>query len=207
MLNALFDINWNNIQYVGFDLDGTLYDEYDFIHQAYNRIDKQLLKDPHSLDFMLHIWLSKGSSYTRLFNDTYINFEYKYHTSEQEFVNKALLILRNTSPKLTLNIRCQYLLNFLSKKYTLFLISDGYYIVQNKKFIALNLSRFFKKNNVFFTNQYGYNFTKPSTDILSLLENINISRSVFFGDREVDEYFAKNAGMKFQRVYSMTVMH
>ena len=38
-MKSLFNkINWDEISYVGFDLDGTLYDEYDFIYNVYLEI-------------------------------------------------------------------------------------------------------------------------------------------------------------------------
>ena len=46
MLKYLYpQINWNNINYVGFDLDGTLYDEADFIAQAYIKISNYLSQE------------------------------------------------------------------------------------------------------------------------------------------------------------------
>ena len=39
MLNVLYpDIDWSHIKYIGFDLDGTLYDEFEFIVQTYKKI-------------------------------------------------------------------------------------------------------------------------------------------------------------------------
>ena len=41
MLNVLCpNFDCRNIKYVGFDLDGTLYDEFDFIYQVYSKIVK-----------------------------------------------------------------------------------------------------------------------------------------------------------------------
>ena len=51
MMKSLFNkINWDKISYVGFDMDGTLYDEYEFISEVYKEISK-LLK-PESISFM-----------------------------------------------------------------------------------------------------------------------------------------------------------
>ena len=53
-----------NIKYVGFDLDGTLYDEFDFIYQVYSKIVKanaSLLGDNMSaLNWMKERWLEKA---------------------------------------------------------------------------------------------------------------------------------------------------
>ena len=39
MLSALYpNINWSEIDCIGLDLDGTLYDEYEFIKQVYYSI-------------------------------------------------------------------------------------------------------------------------------------------------------------------------
>ena len=64
-----------NCDHIGFDLDGTLYDEFDFIKQAYKEvlvqqdelIPAEYLKQAY--EFMCHRWLEKGSSYPYIFSD------------------------------------------------------------------------------------------------------------------------------------------
>ena len=72
MLSVLYkNIDWKNITAVGFDMDGTLYDEYNFITQVYSEINRQLIKDEAVLLFMCHRWIEKGSSYPHIFNEAF----------------------------------------------------------------------------------------------------------------------------------------
>ena len=72
MLSPLFkNVNWNHITSVGFDMDGTLYDEFDFIKQVYSEINKQLILNDSILSFMTERWLEKGSSYPLIFSEAY----------------------------------------------------------------------------------------------------------------------------------------
>ena len=71
MLNALFpEIPWEQIKCVGFDLDGTLYDEFDFIRQVYPTVLQEsehlIESSTQSLVYMLKQKKKKGSSYNRI---------------------------------------------------------------------------------------------------------------------------------------------
>ena len=71
-MNALFNnIKWNEVKAVGFDMDGTLYDEYEFISQVYSEINIRLINDLEVLRFMEKRWLEKGSSYPFIFQEAY----------------------------------------------------------------------------------------------------------------------------------------
>jgi len=73
MKRFLFD-HYTNLKAIGFDLDGTLYNEYDFVQQVYREIVRGL-KLPAGegaavLKFMEERWLEKGSSYPYIFQET-----------------------------------------------------------------------------------------------------------------------------------------
>ena len=58
MLKSLFPrINWDAVRIVGFDMDGTLYDEADFISQVYCDIAKLLAETGHAEPEILHTWM------------------------------------------------------------------------------------------------------------------------------------------------------
>lgn len=202
MMSVLYsDIDWTKVEYVGFDMDGTLYDEYDFIKQAYYEINAKLINDTNILNFMLNRWLEKGSSYPFIFDEAYSkcqNIEY----SKEEFISLALDIFRNFTPKLSLTNRSKDILNFCKKRYTIFLITDGNPILQRRKYKALKLSDYFDEKNVVFTGEYSKEYHKPNTKALDLL-SIESTQSVFFGDRNNDMNFALSANMQFQKVYNM----
>lgn len=202
MLNALYnDINWVDIETVGFDMDGTLYDEFEFIKQVFIQINIKLIKNEDVLNFMLFRWLEKGSSYPFIFDEVYKLYDIKDYTKE-EFIQKSLDIFREFNPILELPERNIILLEYFKKKFSLFLVTDGNPILQRKKYNALNLSRYFDMDKILFTGDYTYDYHKPSIKILEKIP-FNNKKTIYFGDRNKDREFAEIANIKFQKVYNM----
>ncbi len=207
MLNTLFpDVPWPTIRCVGFDLDGTLYDEFQFIEQVYRRIvseTTELWGDRESVqDFMLQRWLEKGSSYDRIFSEAWERFSRV--GSSSSFVEKALAIFRNWQPVLYLPARNSALLDYFSNNFELFLISDGNPGLQQRKFDSLGLQKFFSVKRVVFTGTLGSGHAKPSAkswDVLNL--PCLPQETAFFGDRRLDHEFASGVGLHFQKVYNL----
>ena len=203
-MNYLYSkVNWHNIEYVGFDMDGTLYDEFDFIMQAYSEISK-LFSNNYAKEYMLNRWLEKGSSYNKIFDETYELFYLDLidKISKELFIEECLNMYRNFIPKIALSNRTKQILAYFGSKYKLFLVSDGNLELQTRKFRSLNLDKYFSENNVFFTGINSSIYSKPKIKLLEKLD-ILAQISVFFGDRKIDEEFAKNSGMQFQKVYNM----
>jgi len=202
MLNAIYrKIDWDGVINVGFDMDGTLYDEYEFIEQVYSEINREIINDRKVLSFMLQRWLEKGSSYTHIFEEAYKLIDTSDYT-QSEFIEHALSIFRTYKPQLMLTTRNQQLLQYFRSKFNLFLITDGNTELQQNKFHSLMLNKYFADNNVFFTGKYSPEYHKPNIKALDIL-GINHKKSVFFGDRRKDKEFALSAGMQFQKVYNM----
>lgn len=208
MLNALYPkLEALNIRRIGFDLDGTLYDEFDFIDQAYSEI---ALRNDHVLgdrlaavSWMKRRWLEMGSSYNRIFDEAYENFGNRM-SQKMNFVEGALDIYRGFFPILELPARTRFLLSKLKNDYELFLVTDGNPLLQRRKFGALGLGEWFLEQDCVFTGDYGADWHKPSIHCLEkVLIGASPSQCFFFGDRGVDEEFAKASGMNFARVYNM----
>jgi FMN phosphatase YigB (HAD superfamily) len=201
-VNALFkNIKWNEVEAVGFDMDGTLYDEFEFISRVYSEINIRLINDLEVLSFMKKSWLEKGSSYPFIFQEAY-SMAASLKMSEDAFINSAILIFRGFEPNLVLSKRVKMLLGCLKDKYPLFLITDGNSTLQRKKFLSLGLSEYFAENNVVFTGDFNSEFHKPNIGSLTKI-SINSEKLVYFGDRNIDEQFALDSGMQFQKVYEM----
>lgn len=202
MLNALYsDIDWNNITTIGFDMDGTLYDEYNFINQVYSAINRQLIQNDEALSFMLYRWLEKGSSYPYIFDEIYEKTP-NIHISKDIFIQEALEIFRTYTPKLSLSERNKYLLEYCQNNFDIFLVTDGNIVLQEKKIMSLGLNKYFKAENIILTGKYSSEYHKPSNKSLEFLD-LDLKHSVFFGDRDKDEAFALSSNMQFQRVYNM----
>lgn len=209
MLNVLYpEINWDEIDIVGFDLDGTLYDEFEFIVQAYTAIGdcfKTNLTDHYSaLNYMKDQWLEKGSSYNRIFEKTYDKYIKENSVTKKEFIDQSINIFRALQPDLKLNNRNKRLLSHFYKNFDLFLVTDGDYFLQQKKFITLELTEYFKIENTIFTGKLGKDFYKPNTKCLSYMElELDNKKILYIGDRAIDEEFAKAANFEFLEVYNM----
>jgi FMN phosphatase YigB (HAD superfamily) len=204
MPSAFFkNVDWNRVEHIGFDMDGTLYDEFQFISQAYLKIAKSF-SGSDAYPYMTKRWLEKGSSFPKIFDETYEKFSKQlvHPAKKSVFIEESLHTFRNVKPNLTISPRTRHILEFFKNRYSLFLVSDGQLQLQQRKFSALGLESFFNTSNVVFTGINARLFEKPSIASLSLIDS-NPKASVFFGDRETDHMFAKNCGMQFQKVYNM----
>lgn len=208
MLNALFpEIPWDRIRCVGFDLDGTLYDEFVFIRQAYHAILQEsatLFADyAPAFAYMLDRWLEKGSSYCRIFDEAFRRFGCDQSQLEP-FIAQALKIFRQFQPELALAERNRHLLTCFQGRFDMFVISDGSPALQRNKFRALGLDDFFTPNRVLFTGDLGPDFYKPNAAAFARMDlSCAPSEVVYFGDRSIDKEFCGRVGIHYQRVYNM----
>lgn len=212
MLKYLFPlIDWNQVKIVGFDLDGTLYDEFEFIHQVYIPISKHISNARGSdvvkiYNWMLRRWLEKGSSYSHIFTEALEICKVRSEISN-EIVTDCIKIYRNFKPRLYLSRRVVEILNMCNLYFELFLVTDGSTKLQQAKIKSLGLNRWFKDENICVSGGHGSIPSKPS--IVSL-EKVDVLKSLssyhevlYFGDREIDEQFAINASFHYQTVYCL----
>ena len=211
MLNVLYpDIEWSHIKCIGFDLDGTLYDEFEFIVQTYKKIVLENTKffrieeQTEILEFMTDRWLQKGSSYNRIFEETFNQYATHDISFQKKFVDNSLNIFRTFMPDMLLSERSRAILSYIKKNsYDIFLVTDGNPELQSQKICSLGLDKIFN-DSIFFTSKFGSDYEKPS---IKILKHINLSSTpdqvVYVGDREVDKLFAENAGFKFLKVYNL----
>ena len=189
----------DNIEALAFDLDGTLYDEYDFIKQAYYSVS-EVIHNHTNIDqgtiyeYLCKLWLKHGSSYNT-FQDVFNNF---CHTDmDKELLKKCVNAYRNTEIELSLSKEVIELLNNLDK-YPKVIITDGDSILQRKKYKALGLDRWFSEDDVFVTGDYGKENYKPNPYVGELVKDkLHTNKILYFGDRDIDKQFAENVGFEF----------
>lgn len=208
--NSKFD--WENIKVIGFDLDGTLYDEFDFINQVYTEIAKMLELNSHKKteikSRLLSRWLEKGSSYPYLFKEVIQEFELN-EDEKLELELKSLELFRNFEPVLVLSERTKFLLSSLKERFQLFLVTDGSSNLQWNKIKSLDIDKYFDLNNISVSGDYGSQFYKPSPisiQNISLFrdnKDFNNSQVLYIGDRTVDFDFANNSGFNFMYINSL----
>ena len=212
MLSSLYpSVNWDSVRVVGCDMDGTLYDEADFIAQVYSPI-AEILSNAACVDFnrlyswMFLRWLEKGSSYSKIFSEAVEGTGLGRNKADTA-IARCLRVFRNYEPRLSLTPRVKAILDVLKGEYSLFLISDGSAELQKRKFESLGLGHWFPWPDVGISGLYGDEFCKPNTGILRKIEVIETVCSphqvLFFGDRAVDAKFASNAGFQFAHVSCM----
>lgn len=192
-------------------MDGTLYDEFDFIAQAYKAIAEQLAEvcDDNSRAiyvWMIERWLEKGSSYPHIFSEVLQKYEVEA-TKREPIVIELLDIFRNVNPRLILSNRVQFLLDFFKDNFELFLVTDGGITLQTAKFKALGLEKWFIPENIWISGASGPHYRKPSRHIAEkikiLTSCVQPQHVVFFGDREIDRAFAFNMNYQFVHAHCL----
>lgn len=217
MLKSLYPaIDWPSIKIVGFDLDGTLYDEFDFIVQVYRPIAAKIAEacgtaaSDEVYRRMIWRWLEKGSSYNRIFEEALLTGGLKSSACEI-VVGECLSLFKDFRPVLQLSGRVSALLDYFSERLPLFLVTDGSCRLQQAKIDALDLAQWFRPENIFISGCWPGDVSKPATsalDHIGILEDraFDPAEVVFFGDRSLDREFAKAAGFRFVEVREMWVI-
>lgn len=209
MLSALFPHpDWSSVRYVGFDMDGTLYDEFAFIEQAYDTVLEACagrLRDTNAARaFMQLRWLEKGSSYNRIFDETFERYGAADEPEErQEFLRHAVDAFRGTDPQLALSTRAAFWLRYFRQSHDIFLVTDGGSALQRRKAKSLDLARYFPEDRMIFTSELAGGMEKRALSIASFPLSLDSGNVVFFGDRDNDMVFSRNMGFHFIRVHEM----
>lgn len=216
MLRSLFPrIDWSSIRAIGFDMDGTLYDEAEFIAQVYQPIAKHISGrcaiEPSIIhDCLLRRWLEKGSSYDKLFSDV-LSMNGIPDSSADQLVSECVQIFRSFKPRLRLPARTRAILDHACQHYSLFLVTDGSGPLQRAKFDSLCLGAWFSNHNVCISGEHGHAYQKPAVHITQKIQVLSSpaprNQTVFFGDREIDRRFAAAAGFQFIAVNVLFPTH
>ena len=194
MKRFLFD-HYTNLKAIGFDLDGTLYNEYDFVQQVYREIVRGL-KLPAGegaavLKFMEERWLEKGSSYPYIFQETLELFP----AVGEDFPAVALAIYRGFRPSLMLEPAIRQMLEQIKEeKNGLFLVTDGRERLQNNKIDALGIRELFAK--IIITGAFPKPDPRHGQEVLAAFQ-CKPHEVLYVGDRDIDREFARNCKFHF----------
>ncbi|OZI12709.1 hypothetical protein CEW92_04940 [Bacillaceae bacterium SAS-127] len=201
--SQLNEVEWDKYSVLGFDMDGTLYDEFQFIEQVYYKIAKYLAlfsvnEENYIYNWLLERWKKKGSSYPYIFSEALVEFGINDH----EQLKNCLSIFRSFQPQINLNNKIINFLDSISLEKELFLITDGHEFLQRAKFDSLQLTKWFKAKNVVFTGSFGSEYYKPNISTLKHIDCLQQFQSpvLYIGDRFIDEQFAENANFDFLHV-------
>lgn len=183
-----------------FDLDDTLYDERDFVESGIMAVAKFGHKEfnwpiEKSFNDMIRILDTKGRG--KIF-DTWL---IENGICSKSALLKCVKTYRHHKPMIELCSQAKK--NFpLWNKHTLYLVTDGHKVVQDKKVKALGLYEKFKK--VFITHRYGIKNAKPSLHCFKIIKDAEKclwGDMVYIGDNPAKDFVALNkVGAKTIRI-------
>lgn len=150
---------------VVFDLDDTLYDEVDYCKSGFDAVGR-FIEETCSLPEGVtggivseFLWSQfQSGNRTRTFNSAIEKFNI---TSNDDFIAELVAIYRNHPPAITLPDESRAILDKLSPKYKLALLSDGFMPAQRLKVESLGIETYFQC--IVYTEEMGREFWKPST--------------------------------------------
>ena len=193
-----------------FDLDDTLYDEVDYCKSGFAAAAKelaamQLVTDDKVAYEVFWKEFSSGNRFN-VFNGALKELGI---SETPDLIERLVTVYRLHRPNLNLPASTKSVLETLSKKYTLALLTDGFLPAQELKVEALGIKHYFK--SIIYTEQMGREFWKPSPagfeKILSELK-VKSSECVYVGDNEVKDFIAPNKlGMKTVQLLQAKSIH
>ena len=134
---------------VVFDLDDTLYKEIDFVHSAFHHIDAYLRDKcdiPHSYSIFVEAQSENRNPFDALLEEIY---------PQDIDIPTLVSKYRNHIPTISLQSDTIEVLNKLSGKVILGLITDGRSITQRNKIEALGLDKYFDDSNIIISEEFG----------------------------------------------------
>lgn len=165
-----------------FDLDDTLYNEFDYVESGLMCVAKTLslvVKKNKKEIFKELSKIMQRDGRGRVF-DTFLA-DHNIHS--KRLVRQLVIDYRKHKPNIALPSETKTVLKQLQLKHSLYLVTDGNIKVQENKILTLGLQSFFKR--VFITHRYGLAASKPSLrcfEIIKNIEQVHWNKIVYVGD-------------------------
>lgn len=190
------------IKAILFDLDDTLYEEKEFVKSGFKEVSRFISNKFKINEKIFYKILSnvfsegvRGNIFNIALERLNINFD-------ENIISLMVKVYREHVPKINLKKNIKYLLLNFRKKYSLGIITDGYFEVQKNKVHALKLEELF--DSIIYTDQYGKEYWKPNVFGYKLaLEELNLlpEETVYIGDNPYKDFIgAKKVGIPTVRV-------
>jgi len=179
---------------VVFDLDDTVYDEIDYCRSGFASVAEfvsRLAGMPGADRIFAALWgrFTAGNR-TKTFNAA---LEQLGISCNDKLLGQLIEVYRCHSPKITLPGDSRDVLEKLSGKYTLALLTDGFLPAQQLKVQALGIEKYFKC--IIYTEQLGREFWKPSpAGFEKIMQSLNTQPKAmaYVGDNEKKDFIAPN---------------
>lgn len=190
---------------IGFDLDDTLYNLWDYEHVLYNKIATLIEENfgfKSKIIFSEMKKLFDKKMFNKLFDNACINSGYKLPEKWNEFVKVTLLpVYRNDKPLSPI-----YLYDWVvplfsklrEKKYNIVLITNGGVTIQRNKIELLTLTSSFDK--IYISDEFLPPARKPDLRMFQkALQDFNISGEdmIYIGDSPENDGACVSLGVKF----------
>ncbi len=179
-----------------FDLDDTLYDEIDYCRSGFTSVAEFLagLPEMPSAEQIFEVFWQQftAGNRTKTFNTALEELGIAAADSDK-LITDLIEVYRNHVPKITLPAESRDVLDQLTGKYTLAMITDGFLPAQKLKVQALGIEKYFK--SIIYTEALGREFWKPSPagfkKIMQIL-NTQPKNIVYLADNEKKDFIAPN---------------
>ena len=179
---------------VVFDLDDTLYDEIDYCRSGFASVAEFLANLPGtpSSEHIFDVFWTEftAGNRTETFNTS---LERLGITVETKLIDDLVKVYRNHVPKITLPADSREVLEQLSGKYTLAMLTDGFLPGQRLKIQALGIEGYFKC--IIYTEELGRECWKPSPagfEKLIRLLDVKPQNIAYVADNEKKDFIAPN---------------
>lgn len=177
-----------------FDLDDTLYDEVEYCRSGFASVAEFLVDlpgMPTSERIFERLWgqFTAGNR-TRTFNTALDELGIAYNDN---LIAELVKVYRNHLPKITLPQDSRDVLDNLSSRYILALLTDGFLPAQKLKVQALRIEKYFKC--IIYTEELGREFWKPSpAGFEKIVRTLNAKpeNCVYVADNEEKDFIAPN---------------
>ena len=190
------------MQVVVFDLDDTLYREWDFVRGGFKEVARHIADLCHEPPVRIYRELLKVYSlYGR--GNTFDHLLKELRLESRCDVMALVNIYRTHSPKIDLFDDAKDVLFRLKKmKYRLGMITDGCDTVQKGKVVALGIEHYF--SDIIYTHKLGIDYYKPnplSYNIMAKDMNCSFRDMVYVGDNPLKDFVtAKKLGIMTVRM-------
>jgi putative hydrolase of the HAD superfamily len=179
---------------VVFDLDDTLYDEIEYCKSGFTAVAEFLANrlDGFSAEQIFNVFWKQFTTGNRTKTFNAALGELKI-SCDDKLIIKMVELYRNHRPDIELPQDSREVLDRLSKKYTLGLLTDGFLPAQKLKVGALGIEKYFE--SIIYTEELGRDCWKPSpTGFIRILDELNAKpeNTVYIADNEKKDFIAPN---------------
>lgn len=166
-----------------FDLDDTLYSEYDYVCSALRQISEYYIRLDKAIFQRMISLFEQGQNVFEYLIENYPNV-----TNDKEYL---LRIYRNHVPRISLNEEAKVFLHHIEvKKFKKGLLTDGRSVTQRNKLQSLGLSKYF--DQIVISEEFGSE--KPSVENYRAFECLSKSaRFIYIGDNPFKDFVTPNS--------------